>query len=71
MNIYSTMDEAEAASVVGTREQGNGQPASVDQLHGPIDDHADLLALLDRPRPGNLRALLALQRAFSRKDEQR
>jgi hypothetical protein len=70
MNVYSTLDEGDAAAVAAALEQGHRQPATVDR-HGQVDDHADLLALLDRPRPGNLRALLALQRAFSRKDEQR
>jgi len=69
MNVHSTLDE-DAASVAADLEQGSRQPAAADR-HGPVDDHADLLALLDRPRPGNLRALLALQRAFSRKGEQR
>jgi hypothetical protein len=68
VNTYSTMDEADAVSVATAVEQASRQPASVDQ-HGPIDDHADLLALLNRPRPGNLRALLALQRAFGRKEQ--
>ena len=68
MNMHSTLDEADAASVSAAAEQGHRQPAAVN----PVDDRADdLLALLNRPRPGNLRALLALQRAFSRKDEQR
>jgi hypothetical protein len=67
MNVYSTLDDADAASVAAVAlEQGRRQPVSVGQ-NGPIDDHADLLALLNRPRPGNLRALLALQRAFGRK----
>jgi hypothetical protein len=70
MNVHSTLDEGDAAPVAPALEQGSRQPASVDR-HGPVDDHADLLALLDRPRPGNLRALLALQRAFSRNDERR
>ena len=70
MNAHSTLDEADAASVAASLEEGRRQPAAIDQ-HGPVDDHADMLALLNRPRPGNLRALLALQRAFSRKDEQR
>jgi hypothetical protein len=70
MNARSTLDEADTASVAACREEGRRQPEAIDR-HGPVDDHADLLALLDRPRPGNLRALLALQRAFCRKDEQR
>jgi len=71
MNVYSTLDETDAAAVAASNpEEGRRQPAAIDR-HGPVDDHADMLALLNRPRPGNLRALLALQRAFSRKDEKR
>jgi hypothetical protein len=70
MKVHLTLDEADTAPVAAGLEQGSRQPAAIDRRE-PVDDHADLLALLDRPRPGNLRALLALQRAFSRKDEQR
>jgi len=68
---FPRSDRMVAVPLRGCLCGGRSSIASIGRSGWSVDDHADLLALLDCPRPGNLHALLALQRAFSRKDEQR